>query len=199
VNPHIEKAVWDLVFSWANGGPDSVVWYKEAAIECIYAKRFVAIPTRDGAGLYLLRCWLTAPLTIVNHDGTTELESGDSVLLHFFARGDDDQSLHDHPWDFVTDILSGGYVEHLPPIGWSPTGIAGPSWNVRHVDHRHGERISHHAEDLHCVGHVDPGTWTLVRTGPRRRPWGFHPPGEPWIDADQFFARKTDRIARANA
>jgi hypothetical protein len=27
---------------------------------------------------------------------------------------------------------------------------------------------------------IMPGTWTVVRTGPKARTWGFHGPGRNW-------------------
>lgn len=169
-------------------------WEREAALALEEGRAFV-IPTRDGSSVYLVRFWLCTPL---RGEDISEgrFESGNALLLHFFARGDDDESLHDHPWDFRTSILKGGYVEHLPPHGWVPGSALGPEWDARRVGHYAGADIMHRAEDLHCVGFVMPDTWTLLRTGPRRRPWGFHPPGDRWVPYREYLDRRR-AIAKA--
>lgn len=138
-------------------------WWRHAASYCIGDGHYEAIPSRDGKSLYLLRCWLTKP----SPAGDGRWESGDSVLLHAFARPDDDGALHDHPWGFTTDILQGGYIEHLGD----------------HSAHRIvGDRVRHDANDRHMVYSLDAPTWTMVRTGKRERDWGFHIDGAfvPW-------------------
>ncbi len=169
-----------LLARWA--GRDAK-WYERAAVEAHARGHSRFISARNLDELYMLRFWLTPP---VKSEGEG-LESGGSVMLHHFIRADDDASLHDHPWDFDTTILAGSYSEHLPPRSWTPgPGQLGPPWNhtCRHV--WTGESVSHRGADLHCVGQVEPGTWTLVRTGPRVRGWGFHPPGQPWTPAKVF-------------
>ncbi len=168
-------------------------WWKRAAAAAHIAGHSRVIPGRNDGDAYLLRFWLTPP-ELGNDQG---FESGDSVLLHVFARGDDDQALHDHPWDFQTTILSGGYWEHLPSTEWmNAHGVdgvmgwndlaPGPAWNERREFRRAGQTVHRHALQLHCVGEVLPGTATLVRTGERWRDWGFHPPGQPWVPYKQF-------------
>lgn len=91
------------------------------------------------------------------------------IYLHKFLRSDYDRALHDHPWGFLSLILSGGYFEehdqtegqkkntvwHRPgTILWRP-----PKW-------RHRVILSE--------GEV---AWTLVAVGPRVRKWGF------WLDS----------------
>jgi hypothetical protein len=133
--------------------------------------------------------WVSPP--VLNKAGSRErFKAGNSLLLHYFFRGDDDQALHDHPWAFRTRILTGGYLEHLPPREWRPHDPKGPAWDKRIVPRNAGEEVVHMATDLHCVGVVQPGTFTLVDTGPREREWGFHPPGMPWINADDYLAVK---------
>jgi len=192
---HVPALISQLVQEWlANPTYD---WHKDAALHAIGRGAFQVITTRDGKSLYLLRCWLTIPRPQSPDGGDgSRWESGNSVLLHYFARGDDDQSLHDHPWNFTTRILAGGYIEHLPPESWRVAhpshrdgyrlGIPGPDWEAVLRPRGAGDTIIHQAEDLHCVGSTAPGTWTLVSTGARRREWGFHPPGKPWIGYREY-------------
>jgi hypothetical protein len=168
-------------------------WWKRAAAAAYRAGHSRVIPGRNDGYAYLLRFWLTPP-----EPGSDQgFESGNSVLLHMFARGDDDQALHDHPWDFQTTILSGGYWEHLPSAEWLDVNRAaavfmqndlapGPAWNERREFRAAGQAVKRDAMQLHCVGEVMPGTVTLVRTGPRWREWGFHPPGQAWVPYKQF-------------
>lgn len=193
MKPAIKQSVDYLVSVWSELGPMQE-WFHRAAIEAVKRNHFFPIPTRDGSSLYLLRCWLTLPLLTINDDGEPELESSESVLLHYFQSGDDDSSLHDHPWDFTTDLLAGSYIEHLPPLDWKACDLLGPAWDTYKQVYGAGDRVHHQAEDLHCVGHVEPGTFTLVRTGRRRRRWGFHPHGKRWIDAKDFFAQKREMV-----
>ncbi len=177
-------------------------WMRDAAIDCINRSHFKLIPNRKKTGPYLLRCWLSTPKP-AEEDGQKGWESGDSLLLHRFFAPDDDGSLHDHPWPFRTRILSGGYVEFLPPIDWSewvdddpeswrsyPRRITeGPAYGARQLFHRAGAVVYHAATDLHAVGPLLPAlgpTWTLVETGPRVRTWDFFPPGKPRVPARVF-------------
>lgn len=163
-------------------------WEREAAL-AFRRGDYLVIPGRGDSDVYMARFWLSAAIRRPASQGGEAIESGESLLLHYFARGDDDQALHDHPWDFRTTILVGGYQECMPPTEWMPTTVdiaLGPPWDKRREWRRAGETLGHLSTDLHCVQSVSPDTWTLVRTGPRIRPWGFHPPDQPWVDYRAF-------------
>lgn len=171
MTPHQLASAWNQ---------HTATWYERAAALAVGHGWFQVIPERRGSDLLLLRCWLSPPLP--GTDGG--FEAGDSLLLHYFLRGDDDGALHDHPWDFVTTILAGGYVEH---IGSAHDGF-GPGLRDCMVDRLPGPiPVIKRAEDLHCVGSlIGKDAWTLVRTGPKRRSWGFHPPGKRWISGRDY-------------
>lgn len=163
----------------------TAVTHERTAARCIDRGHYWLIPTRDRSGPYMLRMWLSPP--VLKRDGGRErFHAGGADLLHYFFRGDDDQALHDHPFDFETVILAGGYIEHLPPASWDPNSLLGPAWDEHTVMRVPGDRVSHAATDLHCVGQVEPGTFTRFRAGRTIRPWGFHPPGREWINADDY-------------
>jgi hypothetical protein len=173
-----------MVRGWRTGA----WWEREAALAWRNGNALI-IPGRKDTDVYLARFWLSAAVRRSASQGGEAIESGESLVLHYFARGDDDEALHDHPWDFRTTILIGGYRECLPPVEWMPTtvdGAVGPAWRERTEWRRAGETLGHLATDLHCVQDVEHGTWTLVRTGPRVRPWGFHPPGQSWLGYRDF-------------
>lgn len=170
-------------------------WWAVAARSALLSGRAALHSTRDDANkLLFARFWLTPPR--VGSSG--RLDSGDSVLLHVLA-SPDSGALHSHPWDFTTTILNGWYSERLPTKDWqdeysgswirgekiTATLMTGPeTTELRHV--RVGQTIHHKATDIHSIAEVGEGTWTLVRTGPKERPWGFFPAGQPWIPYDQY-------------
>lgn len=99
-----------------------------------------------------------------------------TIRLHHILRPDSGRDHHDHPWDFTSRILKGGYMEERP-------GIHDES--ILHI-HTRGAVIRRKAEDLHTIRQVSPGgVWTFVLTGPRRREWGFQTP-EGWVHWKQY-------------
>lgn len=114
---------------------------------------------------YMLRWWLIPRNPLL------------CVYLHKFLRDDDDRALHDHPWWFVSLILSGGYDE------WLENSIVCrrfPSIAFRRAEHRH-----------RVVLHRNRPCWTLVVRGRARRTWGFWCPQGfvPWRE----FVAPTDK------
>lgn len=81
-----------------------------------------------------------------------------SIRLHNFVRSDDKRYFHDHPWNFITLILKGSYIDV------SPTGrdrLTAGSLRYRRFDHKH------------YVDVPEGGFWSLVITGPLVHKWGF--------------------------
>ena len=73
---------------------------------------------------------------------------------------------HDHPWDFLTVILRGGYQESTP--------------KTQTVFRRPGSVLFRKAEFIHNVATTSEKVcWSLVITGPKRRQWGFEEAGAP--------------------
>lgn len=104
------------------------------------------------------------------------------VRVHKIVRSDEDRELHDHPWTFLSFILSGGYIEHRP------FGVS--------KEYRRFDFVFRRAEDLHRLQlHkeyayadnrvVEKPAWTFVIRGPTRRRWGFMTQ-DGWIDAEDF-------------
>lgn len=92
------------------------------------------------------------------------------IFLHTHERPDGDRDLHDHPWNFVTIILRGGYVESHAVINTFGDNI-GPSrirtWRLGSV-HR-----MKFVRDAHRINSIRPGTLSLVFVGRTMRDWGF--------------------------
>ncbi len=188
-------------------------WWHRAAMEA-WQKRWVQlIMSRDGSELYLARFWLHQPRRQVRGDPVSDgatWDSGDSSMVHFFARGDDDQALHDHPWhEFRSEVLIGGYSERRPPPIWRGQceayaelgGIPGCAWDEHEITVRTSDSgpMTRSGRNQHAVEDVIPGTWTHVVTGLRVRQWGFHPAGRSWLPTwlpnDVFLAEALDRAS----
>lgn len=91
-----------------------------------------------------------------------------NVVLHKVVRSDD-PIMHDHPWPFITVVLSGGYYEHTC------------EWNEDHTaftDVRTwrgpGSILRRSANDYHWLelDNEKPAT-TLFFMGPQKKDWGF--------------------------
>lgn len=118
-----------------------------------------------------------------------------SIRMHKILRSDDDRALHDHPFNYASLILSGGYFELTPdPFGgphevrrWCPPG------SFRYA----------RAESLHRL-EIEPGqvAVTLFFIGRRKRAWGFQT-AEGWTPhrayaKDELLKRQSRRLAQAN-
>lgn len=79
-----------------------------------------------------------------------------ALFLHKFHRSDLDE-LHDHPWSFVSFLVSAGYWEHTPK---------GRFWR------RRCSVLYRPAEYQHFI-EISKPTWTLVLRFRERREWGF--------------------------
>ncbi|GMV81224.1 MAG: hypothetical protein AMXMBFR7_24080 [Planctomycetota bacterium] len=96
---------------------------------------------------------------------------GFRLYLHRIFRADGDRHLHDHPWNFTSLVLKGGYREE------TPQGI---------FERRAGALIRHKAEDYHRILELyTQSAWTLVLCGRKRRPWGFLV-GNRWIPWNEY-------------
>lgn len=94
------------------------------------------------------------------------------LCMHVFHRSDNDE-LHDHPWDFLTLILKGGYKERVFSTRPHATML---------LKHKPGALLYRPAERAHQVilysdAPKGPGEYreavTLVLMFKRRREWGF--------------------------
>lgn len=167
-------------------------WWLHAAVSCIDANHAQLITSRDGSVVYMLRCWLSHPQPCTAGQ-TAKYESGNSVLLHWILQPDDIPYLHNHPWEFTTRILSGGYTEQRDIYGTLLT-------YERHPPAFAFARLGDfHRIACHLDGNGDPhtgqgGTWSLVTTGQRVQPWSFLINGCE-RDAETFLRRKHDQEA----
>lgn len=99
------------------------------------------------------------------------------IRVHQILRSDADRHLHDHPWDFASLLLTGGYTEIVlrDDVGPDTAQKLAAMGDVRLMAQRTWGRwslVRHKAEDLHRLLLARP-IWTLVFTGPKRKSWGF--------------------------
>jgi len=106
------------------------------------------------------------------------------VYLHKFW-SDDDDGLHDHPWNSISVLLHGCYIEEMPERQTVPYGPTvkkkryplHPVFFVRSKYDAHRITLLRHEdaeteEEYYWVG--EP-IWSLfVRFGTKRRIWGFY-------------------------
>ena len=89
-----------------------------------------------------------------------------SIYWHHIDQPDPDQDPHDHPWNFRSVIIRGGYTER---VFWDPNNV----YTNEYLTHR---RFSTHKMPIryaHQITEVQPKTVTLIIAGPRLRNWGF--------------------------
>ncbi len=95
------------------------------------------------------------------------------LRLHHILRGDSGRHFHDHPMDFTSLIIWGGYVEYTP--------------NNLPRECLPGDVVHRKAEDLHFLRLRKKSAWTFLITGQYRRDWGFATE-DGWISADDYNA-----------
>lgn len=114
-----------------------------------------------------------------------------SVRLHVIHRADADQCLHDHPWEFWSVILWGGYVEEVPaPDSTDAEASAGyprratltvKPGRFRRMPLGYKHRIT---------GLLRSKSVTLAYAGPLSQHWGFYTadgkmPWEHFVNEDR--------------
>lgn len=114
-----------------------------------------------------------------------------TIRVHQIRKSDEGRDFHDHPWNFTSFILWGGYIEHVP--GCRCFGLPD---NVRILfatspldpckTFTAPATVRHRAEDLHRLELIDgKSAWTFVLTGAYRRLWGFLT-SRGWIPFDKY-------------
>lgn len=121
--------------------------------------RFDIIDDNDG-GVYLTR-WTLVKLF------------GWSLKLHWIRRPDKDRCQHDHPWDFWTLCLWGGYEEEVP-VKNDPCFTSTDNRTTRISTVRPMGLYYRRADYRHRITKLPSGSAvTLVVTSPVRQHWGF--------------------------
>jgi hypothetical protein len=106
-----------------------------------------------------------------------------SLYIHNILESDLDLHMHDHPWDFVSVMLSGGYLEYTEknPEGNYFLPIDFNTWDIPSLYIN-----AHVAEDLHKIKLIDgKPVWSIFLCGPRRREFGYGVNGK-WIHNKEY-------------
>jgi hypothetical protein len=158
-----------------------------------YHGLYTLIMDRDEIDPYLHRYYLVNTRWL---DGIPFLKRFSyRVVLHHCVKSDED-GLHDHPWNWRSRLLSGGYWEVTPQgTYWrSPEG----GWRSRKGCDFHRLVLD---EDLsskdkiaaimstgqHCLV-INPNkeTWSLFVMGPRYKEWGFLDKDGKWVQHQEY-------------
>lgn len=115
-----------------------------------------------------------------------------NVFLHKFLKSDPDE-VHDHPWNYFTIILKGGYYEWVPQFREDGT----LSCEVRKWRGPGHFRFCR-AESYHRI-ELKPGVtcWTLFMPGRQRREWGFLMNDE-WVEHGNYLQYKYTEYQSTN-
>jgi len=109
-----------------------------------------------------------------------------NVFLHKFLKSDPDD-VHDHPWNYASLILKGGYWEWTPvfdTVGRKMNEVK--TWRGAGT-FRFGKMSTYHRIELD----PDVTPWTLFFVGPRKREWGFLV-NNKWIHYESYLAERKD-------
>lgn len=98
-----------------------------------------------------------------------------NIYIHWIYKADEDEHLHDHPWNYTSIVLSGKF--------WEAVKNTKENENKYEMNNlSSGSISSQKAERTHKVYMLlSKKIITLFFTGPRFREWGYDVDGK-WID-----------------
>lgn len=139
-------------FNWAMTGKDRIA---NDILCALFSYRDIVKPEDGVPSLYLRRFY-------VYRGKDTH------YFIHYIRRSDNDRDPHDHPWDFSSYMIAGGYTEQIAfRSGGSPTKSYTRALKP-------GQKIFNQAEHTHKVSlPLGQTAWTFVAAGNARRVWGF--------------------------
>lgn len=90
------------------------------------------------------------------------------TFLHHFRDSDQEEELHNHPWEkAVSFILAGGYAEERRVYADTDSGVT----ETRDVRPFMFNTIR--SDDFHRVSLYERDAWSLFIAGPKAQSWGF--------------------------
>jgi len=98
-----------------------------------------------------------------------------SIRIHHWIRSDDDRHFHDHPWNFMSIILKGKYVNVTPEGKFHVEAIS---------------RWKSNAKDKHYLKIPEGGAWTVLLCGKPFHKWGFYVDGKKYRPLRYFYKFK---------
>lgn len=111
-----------------------------------------------------------------------------TVFLHHFLASDEEEELHNHPWDVSYSlILAGGYREERKLEFESKT-----AW----YQYRAGNINTLSSNDFHRVVLTEKDAWTLFITGKKTQSWEFwSPKKDEYVNWKEYRAWKAKQDA----
>ena len=109
-------------------------------------------------------------------------QTGFNIFLHKIVQSDG-RHLHDHPWNYATLILKGGYWENTPTGKFwrGPGSIRFNRAKNLHFIRLGSNNVEGRVEEIPCT--------TLFIRFKKKQDWGFLVNGS-WIDSKIYFAGK---------
>lgn len=147
---------------------------------------YYPITSRDGTRLYMDRWWLFNAYSkdAEGNAGPPRWSWLPSVRVHHICVPDDDEHMHDHPWDARTIVLRGWYEEERP-LGAKLSDMLPPMFKTARLIHARPRGYTGPVlhGSYHRISHVSyGGVYTLWFTWQYRGTWGFLVDGVkvPW-------------------
>lgn len=129
--------------------------FSELIISSYQDKRPDEVLTRDGK-IYLKRWHILRDYGKQN------------IYLHEFVGNDNDEALHNHPWQSCSIVLKGQYKEFLRKK------LDENTYQEYDIIRSEGDVIFRNAEDYHRIELIDnQPSFTLFITGEKTNEWGF--------------------------
>tara|TARA_R100000664_G_C2759902_1_gene150268 strand:- start:8455 stop:9027 length:573 start_codon:yes stop_codon:yes gene_type:complete len=102
-----------------------------------------------------------------------------SIRVHRFRSPDKDEHFHDHPWDAVSLIFAGSYVEKRTDLRMNPIAKTPYDYTLPYFLES-GDVNFIKANDFHSIVKVTPddaidslGVWTVFINFKKKKSWGF--------------------------
>jgi len=108
-----------------------------------------------------------------------------NIYVHNLLKSDQDLEPHTHPWNFISLILKGGYIEDY---------VVGPHHKNTCHDYiesyrnivKAGDFVMHSYSDAHKIQLTDDNVWTAVFTWGTKEPWGYVYSDGTYIDHKEY-------------
>lgn len=97
-----------------------------------------------------------------------------AIYLHYIYKADEDKHDHDHPWNFLSIILEGWYIDTANGLCHKTRKFGSIKYNKAEYHHK-----------LHNLGGKKNRCVTLVFAGPRKRDWGYVTKSG-WIENSEY-------------
>lgn len=143
---------------------------------------YTPITSRDGSEVYMGRWWVFNPYPApgeYRRKGWRDLMP--SIRVHHILRADDDEHMHDHPWNARTIVLRGWYREEHPRV--SQDSADGEAICIAGLQYPEPRTVFARPRsytgrvlfgEYHRISEVSPGgVFTLWFTWKYQGTWGF--------------------------